>query len=63
MTGALACFPLIMRCMAFDQDLADRIRELVAHEDNVVEQRMFGGFPGGWLGTNVMLPSGDALGV
>jgi hypothetical protein len=29
--------------MAFDQDLADRIRELVAHEDNVVEQRMFGG--------------------
>jgi TfoX/Sxy family transcriptional regulator of competence genes len=29
--------------MAYDEDLADRIRELVAGESNVTEQRMFGG--------------------
>jgi hypothetical protein len=29
--------------MAYDQDLADRIRHLVGGEDNVAEQRMFGG--------------------
>jgi TfoX/Sxy family transcriptional regulator of competence genes len=29
--------------MAYDEDLADRIRELVAMEDSVTEQRMFGG--------------------
>ncbi|MGB8379922.1 MAG: TfoX/Sxy family protein [Dermatophilaceae bacterium] len=29
--------------MGYDHDLADRIRELVAGEDNLVEQRMFGG--------------------
>jgi TfoX/Sxy family transcriptional regulator of competence genes len=29
--------------MAFDQDLADRIRELVAGAAGVTEQRMFGG--------------------
>jgi TfoX/Sxy family transcriptional regulator of competence genes len=29
--------------MAYDEDLADRIRELVAAEANVTEQRMFGG--------------------
>lgn len=29
--------------MAFDQDLADRIRELVVGEDNLLEQQMFGG--------------------
>ncbi|TQM64630.1 TfoX/Sxy family protein [Humibacillus xanthopallidus] len=29
--------------MAYDEDLADRIRELVAGEDHVAEQRMFGG--------------------
>jgi hypothetical protein len=29
--------------MAYDQDLADRIRELVAGVDSVVEQKMFGG--------------------
>lgn len=29
--------------MAYDQDLADRIRECVARERGVVEQRMFGG--------------------
>ena len=29
--------------MAYDEDLADRIRELVADESNVTEKRMFGG--------------------
>jgi TfoX/Sxy family transcriptional regulator of competence genes len=32
------------RCrMAYDEDLADRIRELIADEPDVTEQRMFGG--------------------
>jgi hypothetical protein len=30
-------------CMAYDQDLADRIRELVAGEPGLTEQKMFGG--------------------
>jgi TfoX/Sxy family transcriptional regulator of competence genes len=29
--------------MAYDENLADRIRELIAGESNVTEQRMFGG--------------------
>jgi TfoX/Sxy family transcriptional regulator of competence genes len=29
--------------VAYDEDLADRIRELVAAESNVTEQKMFGG--------------------
>lgn len=29
--------------MAYDRELADRIRELVAGEEGVAEQRMFGG--------------------
>jgi hypothetical protein len=29
--------------MAYDEDLADRIRELVAGEEGLAEQRMFGG--------------------
>ena len=29
--------------VAYDEDLADRIRELLAHESGVSEQRMFGG--------------------
>ena len=33
----------MMRGMAYDQDLADRIRQLVADLDGVVEQKMFGG--------------------
>ena len=32
-----------MHCMAYDRDLADRIRELVAAEGSFVEQKMFGG--------------------
>jgi hypothetical protein len=29
--------------VAYDEDLANRIRELIAHEDGLVEQKMFGG--------------------
>jgi TfoX/Sxy family transcriptional regulator of competence genes len=29
--------------MAYDEDLADRIREAVQHEDGITEKRMFGG--------------------
>ena len=29
--------------VAYDEDLAERIRELIAGEDNVSEQKMFGG--------------------
>jgi hypothetical protein len=29
--------------VAYDEDLADRIRELIADEPNLVEQKMFGG--------------------
>jgi TfoX/Sxy family transcriptional regulator of competence genes len=32
-----------MRAMAYDEELANRIRELVAGEPDVTEQRMFGG--------------------
>jgi TfoX/Sxy family transcriptional regulator of competence genes len=32
-----------MTAMAYDEDLADRIRELVAGEPGVTEQAMFGG--------------------
>jgi hypothetical protein len=33
----------MMLCMAYDEDLADRIRELIAGDPDVTEQRMFGG--------------------
>ncbi|MEA2217744.1 MAG: hypothetical protein QOJ35_370 [Solirubrobacteraceae bacterium] len=32
-----------MASMAYDEDLADRIRELIADDPDVTEQRMFGG--------------------
>src|SRR4051812_41099109 len=32
-----------LMAMAYDEDLADRIRELVGGEDHVTEQKMFGG--------------------
>lgn len=32
-----------MRPMAYDEDLANRIRELVGAEDGVTEKKMFGG--------------------
>ena len=35
--------PAILARMAYDHDLADRIRELVAAEKGVDEKRMFGG--------------------
>lgn len=35
--------PAIIAAMAYDLDLADRIRELVAAEQGVDEKRMFGG--------------------
>lgn len=35
--------PAIIAAMAYDLDLADRIRELVATEKGVDEKRMFGG--------------------
>lgn len=34
---------MISEAMAYDEDLADRIRSLVAQEGGVTEQRMFGG--------------------
>jgi TfoX/Sxy family transcriptional regulator of competence genes len=33
----------IIQPMAYDRELADRIRELIAGEDDVAEQQMFGG--------------------
>jgi len=33
----------MMRAMAYDEDLANRIRELLGAEDGVVEKKMFGG--------------------
>src|SRR5262249_40571785 len=38
-TGAWRIVPT----MAYDHELADRIRELIAGEEGVTEQRMFGG--------------------
>ena len=32
--------------MAYDEDLANRIRELIASEDGYTEQKMFGGIGG-----------------
>lgn len=33
----------MMSVMAYDEDLANRIRELIASDAEVIEQRMFGG--------------------
>ena len=33
----------IIECVAYDEDLANRIRELILEEPGVTEQRMFGG--------------------
>jgi TfoX/Sxy family transcriptional regulator of competence genes len=35
--------PVTIAVVAYDEELADRIRELVAGEPNVTEQKMFGG--------------------
>jgi TfoX/Sxy family transcriptional regulator of competence genes len=45
--AATICRPVVAvpydHSMAYDEDLADRIRELVAGESGLAEQRMFGG--------------------
>ena len=41
----------IMVGMAYDEDLANRIRELIADEPDLTEQRMFGGWPSSSVGT------------
>jgi len=33
----------MMLCVTYDQDLADRIRELIAGDPDITEMRMFGG--------------------
>jgi len=56
--------------MAYDEDLADRIRELLASEKGVTEQKMFGGLgfmiggnmavaaSGSWCGSTPTNPTG-----
>jgi TfoX/Sxy family transcriptional regulator of competence genes len=45
--------------VAFDEHLADRIRELVAHESGVSEKRMFGGLAFLINGTMAVSASGQ----
>ena len=45
--------------MAYDEDLADRIRELVAGESNVSETKMFGGLAFLVNGTMAIAASGQ----
>ena len=40
---AVAAETLMIDTMAYDEDLANRIRELIASEDGYTEQKMFGG--------------------
>ncbi len=52
--------------MAYDEDLADRIRELIAAEPGVVEKRMFGGLAfliGGHMSVSVSRLGGLLLRV
>jgi TfoX/Sxy family transcriptional regulator of competence genes len=44
----------LARSMAYDEDLANRIRELIADADGVSEQRMFGG-PAFLIGGNMSI--------
>ena len=46
--------------MAYDHELADRIRDLVAGEDGIAEQPMFGGLAFLINGTCRLLPAGKA---
>src|SRR4051794_36124859 len=48
--------------MAYDEDLADRIRELLASEKGVTEQKMFGGL-GFMIGGNMALAASGQGGV
>jgi TfoX/Sxy family transcriptional regulator of competence genes len=45
--------------MAYDQDLADRLRELLAGESDVVETKMFGGLAFLALGNMAVAASGQ----
>lgn len=44
--------------MAYDEDLANRIRELIAAEDDVAEKKMFGGLAF-LIGGNMAVASGQ----
>jgi TfoX/Sxy family transcriptional regulator of competence genes len=48
--------------VAYDEDLADRIRELIAGEPNVTEQRMFGGL-GFMVGGNMAVAASGQGGL
>jgi hypothetical protein len=39
--------------MAYDENLADRIRELIAGEADLTEQKMFGGLRSTWRQANL----------
>jgi TfoX/Sxy family transcriptional regulator of competence genes len=57
----LGYFPELV---AYDEDLANRIRELIAYQDGVVEQRMFGGLAflvGGHMSVTVSRSGGLLL--
>ena len=48
--------------MAYDEDLADRIRELLASEKAVTEQKMFGGL-GFMIGGNMAIAASGQGGI
>jgi TfoX/Sxy family transcriptional regulator of competence genes len=48
--------------MAYDEDLADRIRELVAAENDLTEQKMFGGL-GFLIGGNMAVAASGQGGI
>src|SRR6476659_9956152 len=48
--------------MAYDEDLADRIRELVAEENDLTEQKMFGGL-GFLIGGNMAVAASGQGGI
>ncbi len=48
--------------MAYDEDLADRIRELISAEEGVTEQRMFGGL-GFMVGGNLAVAASGQGGI
>ena len=50
------------RCMAYDEDLAERIRELLVDESQLTEQKMFGGLAF-LIGGNMAVAAGSQGGV
>src|SRR6187455_2083125 len=48
--------------MAYDEELADRIRDLVAAEDGLTEQKMFGGI-GFMVGGNMAIGASGQGGI